>query len=185
MASKAPHGLDIYEQLIDLIMTLTPLQAKNLYNELCPRYNKRMHTKKYNENGELDPENGKVRLTEYQYKAIRAQFGDTFMRRAFAEITRYIEFLEANQGTNSKYKAKLRDYNSKTHNAIIAHEDGWVYQKCKSFICTDRPKININPYLIEDFNTAKEYIRSLSPELRQSMDVQLLIQKFPELKDVD
>ena len=100
MASKAPHGLDIYEQIIDLVMTLTPLQAKNLYVELCPRYNKRMHTKKYNENGDLDPENGKVRLTEYQYKAIRTRFGDTFMRRAFAEITRYIEYLEANQDTN-------------------------------------------------------------------------------------
>lgn len=184
MASKVPHGLDTYEQLIDLIMTLTPLQAKNLYNELCPRYNKRMRTMLYDESGNENP-NGKIRLTKYQYKAIRTNFGDTFLHKAFKELTNYIEFLEANQESSSKYKRKLRDLNSKTHNAIIAHEDGWVYKKCKQYICADRPKINVNPYLIEDFYTAKEYIRSLKPELRTSMDVQLLIQKFPELKDVD
>lgn len=183
MAKKLQHGLTIYEQLVDLIMTLTPNQAKNLYDELCPRYNKRMKTTLYNERGEEDVE-GKVRLTKHQYKSIRTKFGDTFMLKAFQEVTNYIKYLEQNQDTNAKYKQKLRDMNSRTHNHIISNEDGWVYNKCRQYICAERPKISINPYLIEDFATAKEYIKTLPPTLRTSMDVQLLMNKFPELKDI-
>lgn len=183
MAKKLQHGLTIYEQLVDLIMTLTPNQAKNLYSELAPRYNRRMKTTLYNEKGEEDI-NGKVRLTKHQHQSIRTKFGDTFMFKAYAEVTNYIIFLENNQETSSKYKQKLREMNSKTHNHIIANEDGWVYNKCRQYICAERPKLQINPYLIEDFATAKEYIKTVPPTMRDSMDIQLLMQKFPELKDV-
>ena len=47
-------------------------------------------------------------------------------------------------------------------------------------------KLNINPYTIEDINTAREYIKHIPKEIRATaMDVQLLIMKFPELQDVD
>lgn len=183
MAKKLQHGLSVYEQLVDLIMELTPTQAKNLYSELCPRYNKRMRTILYNERGEEDI-NGKVRLTSYQHKAIRTKFGDSFMLKAYKEVTDYVIFLENMQDGSGKYRSKLQEMNKKTHNHIIAHEDGWVYNKCKQYICTERPKIPVNPYLIEDFATAKEYIRTVPPTMRDSMDIQLLMQKFPELKDV-
>ena len=99
MAEKINHGLDIYDLLIDLVMNLSPLQAKKLYSELGVRYNKRARTKLYNKDGELD-ENGKVRLTEYQYKAIRTKFGDSYVKKAFNELTNYIIFLENNQETS-------------------------------------------------------------------------------------
>lgn len=184
MARKINHGLDIYDLLIDMIMNLSPVQAKKLYSELGTRYNRRARTKLYNKNGELNNE-GKIRLTEYQYKAIRTKFGDTYIKRAFTELNNYIEFLEANQETNSKYKAKLRDYNSKTHNNLLL-EGGWVYEKCKQYICADRPKISVNPYTIEDINTAKEYIKNIPKSIRESaIDVKMLIMKFPELQDVE
>ena len=84
MARKLDRGLDIYDLLIDIVMNLTPLQAKNLYTELSARYNRRSRTKLYNENGELDNK-GKVRLTEYQYKALRTDYGDTFIKRTFVD----------------------------------------------------------------------------------------------------
>ena len=183
MASKNRHGLDIYDLLIGLVLSLSVTQAERLYTELLPRYSKRAKTKLYNVEGVESPD-GKVRLTEYQYKAIRTKYGETFMRQAFKEMTRYINYLEEHQDTCSKYKSKLRDLNSKTHNAIIGEKDGWVYEKCKAFICTDRPPVAMNPYLIDDFPTAREYIRNIPEALRQSMDVQALINKFPELKDV-
>lgn len=183
MAEKINHGLDIYDLLIDMVMNLSPNQAKKLYSELGVRYNKRAKTKLYNKDGDLD-KNGKVRLTEYQYKAIRTKFGDTYVKRAFTELTRYIEFLEENQETSCKYKAKLREYNSKTHNNLLT-KDGWLYEKCKQYICVDRPKISINPYTIEDIATAREYIKNIPQEIRDTaMDVKLLIMKFPELQDV-
>ena len=73
MARKIDRGLDIYDLLIDIVMNLSPLQAKNLYIELSSRYSKRGRTKLYNSNGELDSK-GKVRLTEYQYKALRTDY---------------------------------------------------------------------------------------------------------------
>lgn len=184
MARKIDRGLDIYDLLIDIVMNLSPLQAKNLYIELSSRYSKRGRTKLYNSNGELDSK-GKVRLTEYQYKALRTDYGDTYIKRAFAELTNYIEYLEANQESSVKYRQKLRDYNSKTHINFLK-EDGWVYQKCKGYVCKERIKMNLNPYTIEDFNTAVEYIRSIPKDIRENaFDVKMLIMKFPELKEVD
>lgn len=184
MARKNKHGLDVYDLLLEIIYNLSPLQAKKLYTELLPRYTKRAKTHLYNENGEEDI-NGRIRLLPYQYKAIRTKYGDTFMRRAFSDLTNYIKFLEENQETSSKYKAKLREYNSKTH-ANLFEPDGWVYEKHKAYIVSEKPKLQINPYLIEDFTTAKEYIESISPELRDTaIDVQMLIMKFPELQDIN
>lgn len=184
MARKIDRGLDIYDLLIDIVMNLSPLQAKNLYIELSSRYSKRGRTKLYNSNGELDSK-GKVRLTDYQYKALRTDYGDTYIKRAFTELTNYIEYLEANQESSVKYRQKLRDYNSKTHINFLK-EDGWVYQKCKGYVCKERIKINLNPYTIEDFNTAVEYIRSIPKDIRENaFDVKMLMMKFPELKEVN
>lgn len=183
MAAKNKHGLDVYDLLLEIIYNLSPLQAEKLYSELLPRYTRRAKTHLYNENGEEDT-NGKVRLLPYQYKAIRTKNGDTFMRRAFLELTNYIKFLEENQDTSSKYKAKLREYNSKTHVNLLS-PDGWVYEKNKAYIISERPKVQVNPYLIEDFATAREYIKSIPKEIRDNaIDVQMLLMKFPELQDV-
>lgn len=184
MAAKDPHGLDIYDLLIEIIFSLSPKQAKLLYNELLPRYTKRAKTKFYNSEGEQDP-NGRIRLMECQYKSLRVKNGDTFIKKAFRELDSYIKFLEDNQETSSKYKAKLRDYNSKTHINLFEPR-GWVYEKCKEYICTDRPKIQINPYLIDDFATATAYVSSIPKEIRDtSLDVQMLLRKFPELLDLE
>ena len=184
MARKIDRGLDIYDLLIDLVMNLTPLQAKNLYIELSARYIRKGRTKLYNRDGELDSK-GKIRLCEYQYKALRTDYGDTYIKRAFAVLYDYIEYLERNQESSAKYRSKLKDYNSKTHINFLK-EDGWVYEKCKSFICKDRIKIPLNPYTIEDFNTAKEYIKMIPKDIRENaFDVKMLMMKFPELKEVD
>lgn len=181
MASKRPHGLQIYDLLIDIIMNLSQKQAETLYSELLPRYTRRARTTLYNSNGEED-KNGRVRLLPSQYKSIRTKFGDSYIIKAFTELSNYIEFLEKNQD-NTKYKSKLKDYNSKTHNLLLT--EGWVYEKCKQYIITERPKINVNPYMIDDFHTAVEYIKNIPEEIRDSaLDVQMLIMKFPELKDV-
>lgn len=178
-ARKQPHGLDIYDLLIDLIFNLSPNQAERLYTELLPRYTRRAKTRLYNEEGEEDT-NGKIRLLPYQYKAIRTKFGDTYMKRAFTELTRYIEYLEANQDTDSKYKQKLKEYNSKTHSNILT--EGWVYHKCKGYIIDERPKVSVNPYVIQDLPTAREYIKGIPKEIRaNAIDVQMLLMKFPEL----
>lgn len=182
MASKMKHGLQIYDLLIDIIMNLSQTQAENLYSELLPRYTRRARTTLYNQMGEED-KNGKVRLLPNQYKSIRTRFGDTYITKAFTELTNYIEFLEKNQD-NAKYKAKLKDYNSKTHNLLLT--EGWVYEKCKQYIITEPVKnINVNPFMIDDFHTACEYIKNIPLEVRDTaIDVQMLIMKFPELKDV-
>ena len=180
MASKLPQGNDIYDLLIDLIMGLSPKQAKKLYNYLLPQYTNRGKVKLYNENGEEDPE-GKVRLTPAQYRAIRTNFGDTYMKRAFKEITNYINFLSEHVNDKTEYKQRLKKYNSETHNMLLT--SGWVYDKHKDYIIKDRPSINVNPFLIEDFATAKKYIESIPESMRDSMDVQMLLLKFPTLLD--
>lgn len=178
---KLKHNNDDYSLLIDLIMGLSPGQAKSLLAELTPRYTRRMKTRLYNERGEEDP-NGKVRLTEYQHKVIRTTFGESFMKKAYQEMTRYIEYLEKHSDSNPACKSKYKAYMSKTHNHYIGNEDGWVFQKCKHLIFADRPKIALNPYLIDDLHTAREYIRTVPKELvSSSMDVKMLIMKFPEL----
>lgn len=184
MAAKNPHGLRIYDLLLDIIMDLSPYQAEQLYSELLARYKKRSRVKLYNKEGIEDRE-GKVRLMELQYKAIRTNFGDTFITRAFTELTNYIEYLENNLDAAPNNKQKLRKYKSGTHNNILT--SGWVYEKCKQYIIKDRPPvINVNPFEIEDFNTAKKYIESIPKALRENaMDVKMLLMKFPELVDLD
>lgn len=183
MAAKNPHGNTIYDLLIDIVMNLSPFQAEQLYSELLPRYTKRSRVKLYNREGEEDKE-GKVRLMQLQYQTIRTNFGDTFINRAFTELTNYIEYLENNLDKDPTYKAKLRKYTSGTHNNVLTQ--GWVYEKCKQYIIKNRPSIKVNPYEIEDFNTAKKYIETIPKALRQNaLDVQMLIMKFPELIDIE
>lgn len=183
MAAKHKVGNDIYDLLIALIIDLSPNQAKRLYSELLPRYTRKAKVKLYNEQGELDQENGKVRLMESQYKSIRTKFGDSYVKVAFRELTNYLKFLEEHQD-ESVYKRKYKDYMSKSHNLLLT--EGWVYHKCKGYIISDRPKIALNPFEIEDYNTAKEYIKSISKEIRETaLDVKLLYMKFPQLKDED
>lgn len=179
MAAKNKQGNDIYDLLIYLILNLSPNQASRLYSELLPRYCKKARVKLYNADGELDPK-GKVRLMESQYRAIRTKFGDSYVKKAFRELTSYIEWMEQHQDETT-YKQKLRAYNSKSHNILLTED--WVYQKCKGYIISDRPKIPINPFEIEDYHTAKEYVKSISKELRDTaLDVKLLFMKFPQLK---
>lgn len=175
------HGNDVYTMLIDIIMDLTPRQAEYLYSDLIGRYTKRGRIKRYNENGDEDKE-GKIRLLPNQYQAIRTKLGDNYIHKAFLELTNYIKFLEKNAGSSSKYAQKLQKLNSESHNRLIADEDGWVYRKCKDYILTDRPRLNLNPFLIDDFATAKEYISNIPKEVRDtSLDVQALLLRFPEL----
>jgi len=179
MARKYPHGNDIYDLLISIIMDLTPRQAEDVYNYLLPKYTRRAKVQLYNENGEED-KNGKVRLLPSQYKSLRIKFGDTYVKRAFTELTNYIKYLETHIEEDLKNKSKLQKYNRETHNLVLTR--GWVYEKCKSYIIAERPKININPFLIDDINTAREYIAQVPESLRATaMDVQALILKFPEL----
>lgn len=181
MAAKNKMGNDIYDLLINLILSLSPNQAGRLYSELLPRYSRKAKVKLYNKDGELDPENGKVRLMESQYKAIRTKFGDSYIKKAFSELTSYIEFMEAHQDETT-YKQKLREYNSKSHNILLTQD--WVYRKCKAYITHDRPKISISPFEIEDYNTAKEYVLSINKSMWDSaMDIKMLFLKFPTLKD--
>lgn len=175
------HGNDIYSMIIDIVMDLSPNQAENLYAYLLPRYTKRAKTKLYNADGEED-NNGKIRLLPSQYQAIRTKYGDTYMRRAFKELTNYILFLEKNQDI-PKYKQKLKKYESETHNMILASDGGWVYRKCKNYAVSDRVPININPFLIDDLNTARKYIESIPQNLRDMPDVQSLLLRFPQLVD--
>lgn len=183
MAKKIVHGNNTYDLLIDLIFSLSPLQVKALYTELLARYTKRSRVKLYDAEGNENPE-GKIRLMPLQYKAIRTKFGDNFMKKSFSELTNYIEYLEKNMDTVPNAKGKLQKLRSITHNALLAHEDGWVYNKCKGYIVHDRPKLNINPFLIDDVNTAREYIRHIPLEVRESsMDVKMLLLKFPEVAD--
>ena len=182
MVGEKTQGNDIYDLLIDLVMGLSPKQAKKLYNYCLPKYTKRAHVRLYNADGEEDP-NGKVRLTPQQYRAIRTNYGDTYMKRAFAELTNYIEYMEQHVNDKSEYKTRLKKYNTETHNIMLTQ--GWVYNKHKDYIIKDRPKVNINPFMIEDINTAREYIRSIPKSQRDSLDVQSLLTKFPTLVDED
>ena len=179
--STLKHGNDIYTMLIDIIMDLTPRQAEWLYSDLIGRYTKRGRIKRYNENGDEDKQ-GKIRLLPNQYNAIRTKFGDSYVKKAFLELTNYIKFLEKNASSSSKYAQKLQKLNSESHNRLIADKDGWVYRKCRDYICAERPRLNLNPFLIDDFATAKEYISNIPKEVRDtSLDVQALLLRFPEL----
>lgn len=180
--AKNIHGNDIYTMIIDIVMDLSPVQAEGLYAYLLPRYTRRARTKLYNIDGEEDPTNGKIRLLPSQHQAIRTKFGDDYMHKAYRELTNYILFLEKNQDI-PKYKQKLKKLEKETHNMLLASDGGWVYRKCKSYIVTDRVPINVNPFLIDDLNTARAYINSLPANLKDSMDVQSLLLRFPQLVD--
>lgn len=186
MAKKLPHGLDIYTMLVDLIMNLTPLQAESLYSDLLAKYSKTGRVTLYNSLGEEDKNNGTIRLMPFQYRTLRTKFGDSYIKRAFKELENYIKFLKENSQDHPDYKRKLRIYSTGTHNKVLK-EGGWVYEKCKQYICTERVnQIKTNPFLIDDFNTAKEYIKHIPSEIRNTaMDVQALLIKFPELTDVE
>lgn len=182
MTKKLKHGNDIYDLLMNIIYHLSPNQAERLYSELLPRYTKRARTKLYNNIGEEDPD-GKVRLLAMQYKAIRTKFGDSYVKKAFTELTNYIKYLEENLDKDSSYKNKLNKLTSTTHNLLLT--EGWVYDKCSGYVCHDKPKLNVNPFMIEDFGTAKEYLMSVPKQLwADAMDIQSLLLKFPELKDL-
>lgn len=187
MARKrsADSGNDNYTLLIDLILNLTPKQVKLLYTELRDRYTNRGHTKIYNVLGEIDKEHGRIRLTEFQYKNLRVKYGDTYMNRALQVLDDYIQYLEQHQD-ESKYRNKLIELKGRTHNKELSY-GGWVYKKCQGYICK-QPEENVvqpvNPFLIEDITVAKKYIEGLSPAMRRMPDVQLLLTKFPTLKDL-
>lgn len=179
--AKNIHGNDIYSMIIDIVMDLSPNQAEGLYAYLLPRYTTRARSKLYNADGEED-KNGKIRLLPSQYQAIRTKYGDNYMHKAFRELTNYILFLEKNQDI-PKYKQKLKKLEKETHNMILASDGGWVYRKCKSYAVSDRVPVNVNPFLIDDLNTARLYIQSLPANLRDMPDVQSLLLRFPQLVD--
>ena len=181
MAAKYPHGNKIYDLLVDLIMNMTQRQAEDLYSYLLPKYSKRAKVQRYNAEG-LEDSDGKVRLLPSQYKSIRVKYGDTYVKMAFKELTNYIKYLEDHIEEDNRNKSKLQKYNSETHNMVLTR--GWVYDKCKSFASQLRPNINVNPFCIDDINTAREYIKQIPIEMREeAMDVQALLLKFPELVD--
>jgi hypothetical protein len=179
--AKNIHGNDIYSMIIDIVMDLSPNQAEGLYAYLLPRYTTRARSKLYNADGEED-KNGKIRLLPSQYQAIRTKYGDNYMHKAFRELTNYILFLEKNQDI-PKYKQKLKKLEKETHNMILASDGGWVYRKCKSYAVSDRVPVNVNPFLIDDLNTARLYIQSLPANLKDMPDVQSLLLRFPQLVD--
>lgn len=178
------RGNDNYTMLIDLILNLTPKQVKLLYTELKSRYSGRAMTKVYNELGEIDKENGKVRLTEHQYKTLRVKYGDTYMNKALHVMSEYIRFLELHQD-ESKWRSKLQTLKARTHCKELEF-GGWVYDKCKSYICKqeDISNISINPFTIDDISVAKKYIEALPLSMRKQPDVIWLIEKFPELNNL-
>ncbi len=177
------RGNDTYDLLIDLILNLSPKQAKLLYSELKPRYTSTGRVKRYNENLEEDAE-GKIRLMPFQYNLIRTKYGDNYMKKAFAELTQYITYLEKNVEA-SDCKHKLKQYNGSNHNKHLIPPNGWVYKKCKQYIMKEPPKLSINPFTIEDFETAVEYVSNIPKELWDtSLDVQSLLMRFPELNNL-
>lgn len=182
MAQKHKQGNDIYDLLINLVLNLSPDQCLKVYNELQPRYERQKGTVYFNENGDEDS-SGKVRLTKYQYKTLRTKYGDTYIKKAFSELTSYIEFLEEHINEKPIYKQQLKKYKSGTHNLELT--SGWVFNKCKQYVCSDPPKLNVNPFMIEDYHTAKEYIKSLPPDMRDCLDVKALLLKFPTLATID
>lgn len=178
------RGNDTYDLLIDIILNLTPLQAKNLYSELRPRYTSTGRVKTYNLNLEEDVK-GKVRLMPFQFRLIRTKYGDSYLKEAFKELYSYMDYLEKNV-EEADCKKKLKQYSTGTHNKHLIPPDGWVYNKMKKFIIKNPPKLSINPFTIEDLDTATEYVMSIPKELwATSMDVQSLLLRFPELNSLN
>lgn len=176
------HGNDTFSMLLDIISNLSPNQIEAEYQRMKIKYTNKGHTKLYNVEGEEDKENGKVRLTRYQFKALQMKYGLTYMKHALQEMTGYIQWLELHQD-QSKYKQKLNDLNQRTHAKEFDH-GGWVYSKCKKYIRQIDTQIIVNPFTINDVSVARRYIESLSLETRRMPDVLWLVQKFPELNDL-
>lgn len=176
------HGNDTFSMLLDIISNLSPNQIEAEYQRMKIKYTNKGHTKLYNVEGEEDKENGKVRLTRYQFKALQMKYGLTYMKHALQEMTGYIQWLELHQD-QSKYKQKLNDLNQRTHAKEFDY-GGWVYSKCKKYIQQINTQIIVNPFTINDVSVARRYIESLSPETRKMPDVLWLVEKFPELNDL-
>ena len=188
--NSSDNGNDNYTMLIDIIINLTPKQARDLYQELKPRFTRKSRTKLYNVLGEIDTENGKIRLTEYQYKSLRTKYGDTYIHKAFQALDNRIRYYEQHLDEHSpydgkSYKLKLREMNNRTHIKELEY-GGNIYEYCKQYISAQAPelRVNFNPYLIEDVSVARKYIESLSLEMRKYPDVQFLVEKFPELMEL-
>lgn len=179
MSGASKQGNDIYDLLINLILTLSPKQAGRLYSELLPRYSKSSRSKLYDEYGEINPD-GKIRLMPFQYTALRTKFGDSYIKKSFTELTNYINWLEQHAEGDPSIKQKLKNYMGKNHNTLLS--EGWVYQKCKQYISHEKPKINLNPYTIDDYPTAVEYLKSIPRSTWDTaLDVKMLIMKFPQI----
>lgn len=175
------HGLKIWDLCIEIILTLSEGQAEKLYSYLIATYTRRSKVKLYNEKGELDTE-GVIRLMPSQYQSIRTKYGDSYIKKAFLELTNYILYLQKNMDSRAEFKQKFKKLQTGSHMMLLGHPDGWVYQKCKNYIIFNKPEIVLNPFMIDDFNTAKKYIESIPREFRkEDMTVQGLLEKFPEL----
>ena len=176
------HGLDNFTMLLDIISNLTPKQIEAEYVRMRTKYTNKGMTKLWNTEGEEDKDNGVVRLTRFQFKALRNKYGITYMKHALKEMTAYIKWLELHQDV-FKYKQKLNDLQSRTHTKELDY-GGWVYSKCKKYISQVDTQIIVNPFVIEDISVARKYIESLSSEMRKMPDVMWLVEKFPELNDL-
>ena len=176
------RGNDNFSMLLDIIFNLTPLQADALYKELRTRYTSKGHTKYYNTECVQDKENGVVRLTEYQFRALQIKYGRRYLQHAIQEMTNYINWLKQHQD-EPKYRSQLEKLMKRTHCKELDY-GGWVYSKCHKYINKVDTQIIINPFVIEDVSVARRYIESLSPEMRKMPDVMWLVEKFPELNDL-
>ncbi|MBP5597580.1 MAG: hypothetical protein J6Y02_19570 [Pseudobutyrivibrio sp.] len=180
------HGNDTFSMVLDIIAGLTAKQLENEYIRLRTRYTNKGHTKLYNVEGEEDKDNGKVRLTRYQFKALSMKYGNAYMKKALQELTNYIIFMEEHPDYVSKKgktsKQILDDLNTRTHTKEL--DGGWVFDKLKKYISSVDTQIIVNPFTINDVSVAKRYIESLSSEMRKMPDVMWLVEKFPELNDL-
>lgn len=183
---KSRHGAQIWDLCINIILSLSDRQCEVLYDYLISHYTRRSKIKLYNADGEEDKDHGLIRLMPSQYQTLRTKYGDNYIKKSFKELTNYIKYLDEHQDFRPEYKGKFKKLSSGSHMMLLGHPNGWVFQKCKNYICVEPPKIPTNPYMIDDFNTAREYVKSIPREFREeSMDVQGLFLKFPELASVD
>ena len=101
---------------------------------------------------------------------------------------KYLRDKYTNRGRTKTYNSngdrnKLNELLKRTHAKELDY-GGWVYEKCKRFINASDTKININPFDINDISVARKYIENLSMEMRKMPDVQMLVLRFPELKEL-
>lgn len=180
------RGNNNFSMLMDIICNLTPKQIEREYIRMRTRYTKRGLTKLWNAEGEQDKENGKIRLTEYQMKALYIKYGETYMKHALQQLTDYIVFMEEHPDYMSKKgrtaKEILDDLQTRNHTKEL--DGGWVFDKMKKYVRKVDTYISVNPFVIEDISVARKYIESLPMEMRKMPDVMWLVEKFPELNDL-